>query len=156
MYSPDTILTLKEPRSTEDKPFAYDVVRVIGPSPVDQGHSKAGWVGNEAQGVVIQPMGEEFGANLDEPFGKLQRLYDVTEVPERVVEAPQIRVRESTSTTDSGPTPEDVFKTEAPGKPSVNGERVRTPISPLEDPRPEDETDGPLGRVESVEEGATA
>jgi hypothetical protein len=144
MYSADTILKLKTPRSTEDTPFPYDRVRVIGPSPVSKGHeSKTKYAGSEAQGVIITPL-EGFEANLDEPFGKLTALYDVESVPERKPIKSGIVVKDSTSTTDMGPTPEQVFAAEAPGEPSEHGERVRTPLSPLTDPN--DETaEGPLG-----------
>lgn len=144
MYAPNTILELKEPKSTEDKPFAYDRVRVVGPSPVDAGVRPSSWTGGDAQGVIIEPL-SEFGAFLDEPFGKLILLYKVIEEPKVEIDGPQkIRVIDS-STAAAGKTPEEVFATDAPGEPSKAGERVRTPISPLEDPRSQDE--GPLGKV---------
>lgn len=170
MYTIDTVLKLKNPKTvgtpavgdpaSEDyvpaspdyKPFAYDRVRVIGESPISYAGplSQGQWQGGDARGVVIEPL-IEFGANLDEPFGKLQALYEVESVPERVIEETKIVVRDATSTTDMGPTPEQAFATKAPGEPSVNGERVRTPISPLEDPR-EVDAGGPLGDVKPPEE----
>lgn len=144
MYTPDTILKLKEPRSTEDKPFPYDRVRVINASPVSKGHEgKTKYTGADAQGVVIEPL-ESFQANLDEPFGKLIALYDVESVPERVVEQPPVRVIDSRSTVDAGPTPEQRFAAEAPGDPeaSISGRKPR--VSPLEDPN-DAKADGPLG-----------
>lgn len=139
MYEPETILTLKEPRSQYDddgepvKLFPYDRVKVIGPSPINHGITSEEWVGANGQGVIITPL-TDFGGTADEPLGKLQALYDVESVPERTapVAAPIKVVTPGTA----GPTPEDVFAKEAPGEASKHGERVRTPRSPLdaEDP----------------------
>lgn len=137
MYEIDTVLELKEKKSTDDKLFPYDEVRVVGPSPVD--HTGTGhWQGRDAQGVVLQPI-TDFDANIDEPLGKIQALYSVKSVPERVIEQPKVRIVDS-STAAAGKTPEEVFAEEAPGEASVAGERVKTPFkdeSPLEDPRKE-------------------
>lgn len=139
MYEPETILELKNPRDPDDETgeeFPYNRVRVIGQSPVDHGGARGGdWSGAAGQGVIIAPV-TNFGSNLDEPLGKLQSLYNVVSVPETIIEAPQVRVINSSSAA-AGPTPEEVIAAEAPGEPSVDGERVRTPIgeSPLEDPR---------------------
>lgn len=145
MYEPNTILELKEPRSTEDKPFPYDRVKVIGQSPIDHATgATSGWEGVNSQGVIITPL-TDFASTLDEPLGKLQALYDVAEVPEVVVDAaPQVRIVNSRSAA-AGPTPEEVFAKEAPGVADPDGGRARTPfVSPLDDPRPNPE-DGPLG-----------
>lgn len=151
MYAIDTILTLKEPRSTDDKPFAYDRVRVVGPSPVDHGAKPgATWSGAGARGVIIQPV-ELFGANLDEPLGKIQALYDIESEPEVVLEVKQTVRKYDAHSSAAGKTPEEVFAEAAPGEASEDGKRVRTPISPLEDPRPAPD-EGPLGKVESDEE----
>lgn len=147
MYTPDTILTLKEPRSTDDKPFPYDRVRVINASPVSRGHEgKTRYTGADAQGVVIEPL-TGFEANLDEPFGKLIALYDVESVPERVVEEAKIRVVDSRSTEDIGPTPEQRFAVEAPGDPDANRSGRKPRVSPLTDPN-DAKADGPLGDPE--------
>src|SRR5689334_18293287 len=106
MYAADTILVLKEPRSTEDKPFAYDRVRVIGPSPVDHGRNPtATWSGASARGVVITPL-TEFGANLDEPLGKLQALYDIESEPEPVEAVVTVK-KYNAHSSQAGPTPEE-------------------------------------------------
>lgn len=142
---------MKEPKSTEDKPFAYDRVRVIGPSPINHGMTSSEWEGASGAGVLISPL-SDFAANLDEPYGKLTALYNVVEVPDHTVDvAPKIRVINSTSQS-AGPTPEEVFAKEAPGKPSADGKRGRTPaVSPLDDPRPKP-GDGPLGPAPKPED----
>lgn len=169
MYAQNTILELKEPKTvgtpaegspeeegyvpaSEDyQPFPYDRVIVVGPSPVDAGVRPSSWSGGDAQGVVIRAL-TSYGSILDEPFGKLQALYNVVEVPKVEIDGPsKIRVIDS-STADAGQTPEQVFATEAPGKASVDGKRVRTPHSPLEDPR-EADLDGPLGKAPDVIDG---
>ena len=140
MYTPGTILELKQQREPDEETgedFPYNRVTVIGASPVDHGGARGGdWSGSEAVGVILQPI-TNFGANLDEPLGKVQALYDVVEVPETVIEQPKIRVINAT-TAEAGDTPEQVFAREAPGEPDPEGGRKRTPLvvdSPLEDPR---------------------
>lgn len=142
MYEADTILTLKEQREPDpetNEAFPYNRVRVVGESPV--GHQNKGdWTGPDAAGVIIVPL-TNFGGTLDEPFGKLKELYDVESIPEHVAPAqPQVRV---VNPAQQGPTPEEVFATEAPGAASVDGERVRT--SPLGEPGGPADAGGPLG-----------
>lgn len=151
MYANDTILELKEPKSTDKETFPYDRVRVVGVSPVNAGVRPSHYTGTDAQGVIITPL-TSFGANLDEPFGKLAALYKIVEEPKVEIDAPKIRIVDSRSR-DAGPTPEERFATEAPGEASKDGERVRTPISPLSDPRA-GEADGPLGRAPTPQEEA--
>lgn len=141
MYTPGTILELKQQREPDDETgeeFPYNRVTVIGASPVDHGGARGGdWSGAEAAGVIIQPL-TNFGANLDEPLGKVQALYDVVSIPETVIESPKIRVIDA-HTSQAGPTPEEVFAKEAPGEAPEEGQtRGRTKPnvdSPLEDPR---------------------
>jgi hypothetical protein len=140
MYEPDTILELKQPHGPDEETgeeFPYNKVKVVGPSPINHGINNAEWTGPDGAGVIITPL-SNFGSTLDEPLGKLQALYSVVEVPDRTVDLnPKIRVINST-TDSAGPTPEDVFKQQAPGVPPEEGQtRGRTPIaeSPLEDPR---------------------
>lgn len=140
MYEPGTILELKEPRTIEDKngneiDFPYNRVRVVNASPINHGIHPGEWVGGGGQGVIIEPL-TSFAANLDEPVGKLQALYNVVETP--VHEAPAVPVRVINRTTSAaGPTPEEVFAREAPAPPSPDGKPVRKrSTSPLEDPRP--------------------
>lgn len=145
MYATDTILTLKEQRDPDeetDEAFAYNVVRVIGVSPI-QHTSRGDYVGDDAKGVIVTPIAN-FGGVLDEPFGKLRQLYDVTETPTTEIQpASPIRVIDS-STAAAGPTPEEIFREQAPGVAPEPGQiRARTPHSPLSDPGPES-AKGPL------------
>lgn len=147
MYQADTILKLKEQRDPDPETgeeFPYNRVRVVGPSPIDGAVRPGEWSGGDAQGVILTPL-TNFGATIDEPFGKLRALYDVEHIPEVLVPVQtQVRVIDS-STAAAGPTPEEVFAKEAPGVPPEPGQtRARTPLSPLDDPRPA-ANDGPLG-----------
>lgn len=157
MYTSNTILELKEKRSKgepgtpEYEPFAYDEVKVIGSSPIENGGGKYDYEGADAQGVIIQPL-TSFESTIDEPFGKLRAIYDVKELPVVEVEEPKVRVIDA-QTAEAGPTPEEVFADEAPGEASVDGRRVRT--SPLPDP-PNAKKDGPLGAPPSEVEGQEA
>lgn len=135
MYESGTILSLKQPREPDPETgeeFAYNEVEVINRSPISHA-AKGDWSGSDAEGVIITPR-SNFGATLDEPFGKLRTIYSVKEVPVREVSAPTIRVVDS-STSSAGPTPEEVFAEQAPGKAPEPGQtRART--SPLADPGP--------------------
>lgn len=152
MYAKETILTLKVPHPPDDETgedFAYNSVKVIGPSPVSHAH-KGDWTGQDAEGVILVPL-SNFGGTLDEPFGKVRTLYDVTEVPivEMVTEQ-RVRVVDGT-TAAAGPTPEEVFAVEAPGiAPEPGQVRGRTLVSPLDDPGPK-EGRSPLDTVVKVE-----
>lgn len=153
MYEPNTVLTLKNPRDPDPETgeeFPYNEVRVVGPSPVSYA-AHGEWEGVNAAGVIVTPLAN-FGSTLDEPYGKLVALYDVTEIPVIEVDVvPQIRVINSTSQS-AGPTPEERFATEAPGVAPEPGQiRGRTPRSPLDDPRPKP-SDGPLGPVDPVDD----
>lgn len=178
MYEPETVLALKNPRTegtppvgtpqrgkegerdyrpaspdyqpaSEDyKPFPYDRVRVIGQSPINHGSTSEEWSGASAQGVIVEPL-TEFGSTLDEPYGKLQTLYEVESLP--VHEAPAtvpVKVINSTSGS-AGPTPEEVFEEKAPGeKPAPGQKRGRSKRSPLDDlVSSEDSATSPLGNV---------
>jgi hypothetical protein len=163
MYKPGTILVLKEQRRPEtrtnregkvildekDKPikfeFPYNRVEVVGESPIDHGILQAGWEGAGARGVIIKPL-TEFAGNLDEPYGKLQALYNVESIPEDVGPvAPTIRV---TMPGELGPTPEEVFAQEAPGTPPEPGQqRGRTsPLGETKDVMPDP---SPLGKADA-------
>lgn len=131
MYEPDTVLKLKEPRSTDEKPFAYDQVKVLGQSPINYAKTSE-WEGVSAQGVIIAPL-TEFDRTLEEPYGKLQMLYEVESIPTH--EAPAavpVKVVNSTSGS-AGPTPEEQLAEKAPGTPPEPGQRRgRTKRSPLD------------------------
>lgn len=129
MYQPDTILRLKELRSTPEVPFPYDRVRVINQSPIDHGTTGSAWTGANGQGVIITPL-TDFASTIDEPYGKLQRLYEVEELPAKLVApTPVLTVIEPN---ELGASPEDVFAAEA----DVDGEdgRVGKPVEPVVSP----------------------
>ena len=153
MYAPGTILKLKEQREPTEKldrdtgepvlrgpkgrekpvmlEFPYNRVKVIGRSPVSYAND---WTGIDAQGVIIMPL-TDFAGNLDEPFGKLQQLYEVESIPE--VEVPkEVKVKIiDANTNQAGPTPEEVFAKESPGKPPAPGQ-IRGRTKPFEDVKP--------------------
>jgi hypothetical protein len=142
MYERGTILTLREPRPDvevgegEDKhshPFPYNRVRVLGQSPINHSSLDSEWVGQQGQGVIIEAL-SSFASNLDEPFGKLQELYEVESIPEpEVVE----NVIKRVTPESLGPSPEDKFAAEQKAAGIVKSPtRVPTPVSPLdEDPQ---------------------
>ena len=149
MYEPNTILALNEQRDPDPETgeeFPYNRVRVVGQSPVSHA-DKGDWTGADAVGVIIVPL-TNFGSTLDEPFGKLREIYAVEEVPVVEVEAaPKIRVINATSA-QAGPTPEEIFAAQAPGKAPEEGQsRART--NPLGDPGGPKDADGPLGKAPS-------
>jgi hypothetical protein len=153
MYAPGTILRLKEQRAPTEKldrdtgepvlkgpkgrekpvmlEFPYNRVRVIGRSPVSYTND---WSGADAVGVIITPL-TDFAGNLDEPFGKLNQLYEVESIPERKVpEKIEVKIIDA-ATNEAGPTPEEVFAREAPGKPPAPGQ-VRGRTDPFGDVKP--------------------
>lgn len=156
MYAPETILALKEPRSTDDKPFAYDRVKVVNVSPIQHPiPAGAQWSGGDATGIIIQPL-TSYEANLDEPFGKLRLLYDVESTPDPEVNVQPTVRRYDATTAAGGRTPEEVFEVEAPNENPEDKRRNRDPlVSPLPDPRPKP-GEGPLGPVAAPKEDAAA
>ena len=152
MYAADTILELKVPREADPETkeeFAYNRVKVVGPSPVAHA-DKGDWTGGDAAGVIIVPL-TNFGGTLDEPFGKLRELYNVAEMPPEKVQAwpppPQPIRRIDAHSAEAGRTPEEIFAAEAPGKPDANHpNRAR---SPLGEPGGPAAADGPLGPAPS-------
>jgi hypothetical protein len=109
MYEPGTILVAKNPKGED---YAFDRVRVIGPSPIHHGQASMGeWVGSDGSGVLVEPL-SAFSANIDEPFGKLQAMYDIESVPaEQVLEVKPVTVLRP------GPSPEEFFAAEAAKEP---------------------------------------
>lgn len=83
MFEPGTILRLREPQSTEDELYPYDLVKVVGQSPVQHSRPDADtpFAGQDAVGFIITPHGDGFGPTLDKPYGELQKLYDIEEYP---------------------------------------------------------------------------
>lgn len=136
----------REPDPETGEEFAYNTVEVINASPISA-HTKGNYTGPDAVGVIVVGT-SNFGATLDEPFGLLRELYEVVSIPVHEAPANPVRVVNATSAA-AGPTPEEVFQKEAPGKAPEEGQtRARTPLSPLSVPeRPEDH--GPLGPAPS-------
>lgn len=124
MYKPGTILTLKEPRSTEKEPFAYDRIEVIGPSPLSHASVDSEWTGSNATGVIVKPL-TDFGSTLDEPLGRLQSLYDVESVPDNRIAPPAVTVQSETYDYKS---PEEVFK-EVPAEPVKEPKKAPSPLA---------------------------
>ncbi len=165
MYDTGTILKLKEPkpdivvpervdpdnpqrkRPKHKVPFAYNRVRVLGESPIDYGGGRGGtWEGQGARGVLIEPLSAH-GSTLDEPFGKLQKLYEVESVPDNEVLVEPVRVVRA-HTASAGPTPEEVFAADADARGlKQSAKRERTPFeSPLPPVEPDpDPNASPLG-----------
>lgn len=153
MYKPDTILTLKNPRTEYDdegelvgEVFPYDRVRVIGQSPVNHATIATEWTGSNGQGVIVEPL-TGFGANLDEPFGRLQELYSVESLPEPAVfRGDQVEVR---TPADLGPSPEQVFSDEAAkeGHDTRRAKPRRFIPSPLVETPPDPEAEAEKARL---------
>ena len=140
MYAPGTKLKLVKPRSKPKKGdqeaeiFPYDEIRVVGVSPVSHAH-KGEWEGPDAVGVIIEPL-TDFAGNLDEPFGKLRSLYQVTE--EVPFEAPTAtRVFTEEVAVPHNKSPEEQFAEAIPPGTQKSPTRVRTPHG----------DDSPLGNV---------
>jgi hypothetical protein len=141
MYTPGTILALKEPKSTPESKkgaddavvFPYDRVEVIGISPISHsGQATGEWEGISAQGVIIRPL-TDFASNLDEPLGRLQTLYSVEYEPPR--QEFEVKVeRYDANTRAAGLSPEEAFAEAAGTTPATKSKtRVRSPHSPLQD-----------------------
>jgi hypothetical protein len=153
VYKPDTILALKEPRTEYDEDgavvgeaFPYDRVRVIGQSPVNHATIATEWTGANGQGVIVEPL-TEFGANLDEPFGRLQELYVVESLPEPAVfRGEQVEVL---TPADLGPSPEQVFADEAEkeGHDSRRARRFIPQASPLVETPPDPAVEAEKARL---------
>jgi hypothetical protein len=107
MFSPGTILRLRDPQSTDDKPYPYDLVKVVGQSPVQ--HSTGGdspWAGPDAFGYIISPV-DAFGPTLDKPYGELNDLYEVDEYPTDAVTGQPITPENNPQ---NRPTPEQILR----------------------------------------------
>lgn len=83
MFEPGTILALREPQSTEDKPYAYDRVYVVGQSPVQHTSNDpdSPWAQADAIGFLLRPAGDSFGPVIDRPYGEINEAYEVEEYP---------------------------------------------------------------------------
>lgn len=127
MYVQNSILVRKEQvESDKDPAFAYNRVRVIGPSTVTWTQIEGDWTATGGNaGVNIEPL-TEFAGVIDEPYGKLRALYDVESEPEIITEVTTtIRKYDALS---AGPTPEEVFAKEAPGTPTKKKPAEKSPL----------------------------
>lgn len=107
MYKPGTILARRDPLDEDNSGAVYNRVNVVGQSPVDHALISSEWTAGNGQGVIIQPL-EGFGATLDEPFGRLQELYEVESIPEPVT-VPAAAVVKVVTQGDLPPSPEEQF-----------------------------------------------
>lgn len=82
MYEPGTILRLREPQGTDKSPYPYDLVKVVGQSPIQHSRPDANtpFAGMDAVGYIITPVAE-FGPTLDKPYGELAEVYDIESYP---------------------------------------------------------------------------
>lgn len=106
MFEPGTILRLREPQGTDEKPYAYDRVEVVGQSPVQ--YATAGdspWAGQDAIGWVLKPAGEAFGPTVDKPLGQINALYEIESWPTDPATGEPLKPENATR----GPSPEQVF-----------------------------------------------
>ena len=144
MYQPETTLKKKEPFGDDHPGAPYNHVKVIGQSPINHGTIQTEWIGAQGQGVIVQPL-DGFGATLDEPYGKLQDLYEIDTVPDNVVPVgPQVEYIPQ----DGSPSPEDIFRTEA-SEPELEVSEPAKPLSPLDGEAPSEEE---LAEREAIKE----
>lgn len=124
MFEPGTILRLREPQSTDDAPYPYDLVKVIGQSPIQHSRADADtpFAGQDAVGYIVQPAGDGFGPTLDKPYGELAALYDIEEYPTDPITGEELKPE---NTPRGLPSPEQVFAKAA--KNSDPSPRQRTP-----------------------------
>jgi hypothetical protein len=140
---------IKKTKTQVEQPFPYNRVRVIGPSFItysrqrgSEDPEKEPYYGTDALGVIIVPE-SGFAATLDEPYGKLRRLYEIEQLPEPILEEVRVVKRPPSPSALAGPTPEEVFA----GNQPIGDSAPRTapnPRSPLEDPRPTAKRVSPL------------
>lgn len=170
MYTPGTILELKEPREAYQKTdpytgeprmiqrrnpktgenedttkphmleFPYNRVEVVGESPVVATEDE--WTGADARKVILKPL-TDFAGNIDEPFGKVRKLYKVVFEPKREIPAEIKVIQTNANSREAGPSPEEVFAEKAPGKAPAQGLTRGRTVSPFADVK-NDAKKGPL------------
>lgn len=108
MFEPGTTLRLREPQSTDEKPYPYDLVKVIGQSPIQHSRPDADspFAGQDAVGYVITPAGDAFGPTLDKPYGELAEKYDIESYPTDPITGEDIKPENNPRNV---PSPEQVF-----------------------------------------------
>lgn len=116
MYKPDTILVLKEPLEDDPEtgqPYAFNRVRVVGPSPIEYRGHTADWGGRSGAGVIIQPY-PDFGPTDDRPFEELTQYYNIESEPEEEFEMTAFgRPAKVKLAKPPGVSPEEAFAAEA-------------------------------------------
>jgi hypothetical protein len=135
MFEPGTILRLREPQSTDDKPYPYDLVKVIGQSPIQHSRPDADspFAGQDAVGYVITPAGDAFGPTLDKPYGELAEHYEIEAYPTDPVTGEDIKPENNPRNV---PSPEQVFAKLAREQ-AAEPRRPRTPALQADAKSPE-------------------
>lgn len=128
MFEPGTILRLREPQGTEDAPYPYDLVKVVGQSPIQHStRRKEGeespFAGQDAVGFIVQPAGDSFGPTLDKPYGELAEKYEIEEYPTDPITGEELKPENNPRNL---PSPEQVFS-KASRETKVE-QRERTPM----------------------------
>lgn len=154
MFTRNTILVLKEPKSTPEAVFPYDRVRVLGPSPVTNSSLTGEWEGSDAALVIIEPV-TQFEMNLQEPYGRLRRLYDVESEPEAVDQNIRVEVIPA-NTRQAGLTPEEAFDAQREGGPpaprsAAESQRAAQNIDPLDALDTNDPARAPKSPLDAVD-----
>lgn len=137
MFEPGTILRLREPQSTDEKPYPYDLVKVIGQSPIQHSRPDADspFAGQDAVGYVITPAGDAFGPTLDKPYGELADKYDIEAYPTDPITGEDIKPENNPR---NRPSPEQVFAKLARENAAEAGERrLRAPALQADAKSPE-------------------
>lgn len=129
MYEPGTILSLKDPQSTEEETYPYDRVLVVGQSPVHHATaSGSAFAGADAQGYIIRPL-EGFAGTVDKPVGLLNEIYDIEAYPTDPTTGEPLRPENNPRNL---PTPEQVLAAEAKKNPTPPA-KPREPLPSLQD-----------------------
>lgn len=116
MYEPGTVLTLREPQSTDDTAYPYDRVEVVGQSPVQHATASGSiWAGADATGFIIRPL-SEFAPTVDKPLGELQSLYEVESYPVDPITQEPITPQNNPR---NQPSPEQLLARAAEGQPKA-------------------------------------
>lgn len=97
----------KEPVAEDDHRYAYNEIKVIGLSPIQEVGRSTEWQGQKGSWVSISPE-TSFDKVIDRPFGELQRDYEVVSIPEPP--AQPTPHRKGPPPAANGPTPEDAFR----------------------------------------------
>jgi hypothetical protein len=169
-YKPGTILKLREqipPDEETGEESPYNRIKFISVSPA-QPVDTEGWKGEEAKFGVYIPL-SNFGANLHQPIGRIQKLYDIEFEPtddapdedskprikSKAEQEAELRAWEEAhaAKVQASRTPEEVFKTEAPSAPTEDGKRGRLTAFLDEVQAPKEESDNVLDKLDGGKRG---